>query len=213
MRAESIDLPSPPHVRMNGGHGHARVTVRVTASPYALGSLSKPGSDSLASIRSTFHRFFLLPNIKIRHQDGTPWEPGREMLRRVIRRRVAETLLDPEAMEALVEASGGLLRELIRLACSSVICARRRRDARILPEDVAGAMRETQNTFDRILNREDYQHLRKVQEQKSLGDLPKDAANRLLHNLSVLEYDGEIWWDVHPAVRELLKEKENERSE
>jgi len=29
--------------------------------------------------------------------------------REVIRRRVAETLLDPEAMEALVEASGGLL--------------------------------------------------------------------------------------------------------
>jgi hypothetical protein len=130
------------------------------------------------------------------------------MLRQVLRRRVAETLLDPEAMEALVEASGGLLRELIRLARLSVILARRRRDARILPGDVAGAMREAQNTFRRILKLEDYRHLRKVQERKSLDDLPEEVANRLLHNLSILEYDGETWWDVHPAVRELLEENE-----
>jgi hypothetical protein len=130
------------------------------------------------------------------------------MLRQVLRRRVAETLLDPEAMKALVEASGGLLRELIRLARLSVILARRRQDARILPGDVAGAMREAQNTFRCILKLEDYRHLRKVQERKSLDDLPEEAANRLLHNLSILEYDGETWWDVHPAVRELLEENE-----
>ena len=165
-------------------------------------------SNDFQLVRSTFHRVFLLPNIKIRHRDGAPWETGREMLRQVLRRRVAETLLDPEAMEALVEASGGLLRELIRLARLSVILARRRRDARILPGDVAGAMREAQNTFRRILKLEDYRHLRKVQERKSLDDLPEEVADRLLHNLSILEYDGETWWDVHPAVRELLEENE-----
>jgi len=58
------------------------------------------------------------------------------------------------------------------------------------------------------LKAEDYENLWKVYESKSLANIPPEAADRLLHNLSILEYDGEIWWDVHPAVRDLLESSE-----
>ena len=166
-------------------------------------------------VRQQFHRNFLLPNVKTRERDGTPYEAGREMLKRVIRRRLQDDLIDPDALEALVEASGGLLRELLRLARLSVLAARRnRQDTRIALSDVEWARREVRNTFRRILKVEDYRNLRKVHETKRIDALQERAADRLLHNLSILEYDGETWWDVHPAVRDLLLEVEaGEQSE
>ena len=158
-------------------------------------------------VRQQFHRNFLLPNVKIRERNGEPYPPGKDMLRQVILRRVHEDLIAPEALETLIEASGGLLRELLRLARFAVISARRRGDTRIAPDDVAYARREVRNTFRRILKMEDYQYLWKVRETKQLDALPPDVADKLLHNLSVLEYDTETWWDVHPVVSDLLKEE------
>jgi len=168
-------------------------------------------SPDFQQVRMAFHRAFLLPNVKTQEQDGNPWAPGRKMLEQVFARRAANDLITPEALEKLVEASGGLLRELLRLARSAVISARRRRHNRISTEDINSALREVKNTFRRILKTEDYTQLWKVKESRHLQDLPLPVANRLLHNLSILEYNGEIRWDVHPAVRELLEEANSKR--
>jgi len=162
-------------------------------------------SADFQQVRQQFHRNFLLPNVKTRQRDGALYDPGREMLKQVILRRMKEELVTSEALEALAEASGGLLRELLRLARFGVLSARRRNDERITPEDVAWALREIQNTFRRILKAEDYRYLWQVHEAKGLDSVPSPAANRLLHNLSVLEYNGETWWDLHPAVNSLLE--------
>ena len=166
-------------------------------------------SHDFQQVRQQFHRNFLLPNVKVQERNGAPYELGREMLRQVLLRRVQEELITREALEALVEASGGLLRELLHLARLSVLFARNRKDTRITLEDVESARREVRNTFRRILKAEDYENLWKVYEGKSLANIPPEAADRLLHNLSILEYDGEIWWDVHPAVRDLLESAED----
>ncbi len=165
-------------------------------------------SYDFQQVRQQFHRNFLLPNVKVHERDGKPCGDGLGMLKQVILRRVDEEIIEPEALERLAEASGGLLRELLRLARLSVLSARRRKDTRIIKEDVDWACREVQNTFRRILKVEDYPHLWKVHETKSIDAVPTDVANKLLHNLSILEYDGETWWDVHPSVQDLLRERE-----
>jgi len=165
-------------------------------------------SPDFQQVRHQFHRNFLLPNVKTRQRDGSPYPPGRQMLEQVLLRRVQADLIAPPALEALVEASGGLLRELMRLSRHSVSAARRRGDTRVGLEDVAWARREVRNTYRRILKVEDYRHLWKVYETKRIDALSPQVADQLLHNLSVLEYNGETWWDVHPAVQDLLEEAE-----
>ena len=162
-------------------------------------------SPDFQQVRQQFHRNHLLPNVKTRNRDSSPYAPGQEMLREVILRRMGEQLITPEALERLIHASGGLLRELLRLARLSILSALDRGAERIMPEDVEWAIREVQNTFRRILKAEDFLHLREVCETKQLDQLPPRMADRLLHNLSVLEYNGDVWWDVHPVVKQLLQ--------
>lgn len=169
-------------------------------------------SPDFQQVRQQFHRSFLLANVKTRERDGTPFEPGRQMLKQVVLRRMREELITPEALEALAETSGGLLRELLRLARLSILSARGRKDSRIALEDVEWASREVRNTFRRILKVEDYRALWQVYETKRIDALPAQVADKLLHTLSVLEYNGETWWDVHPAVQGLL-EKNGEEAE
>ncbi|GIX47652.1 MAG: hypothetical protein KatS3mg131_1863 [Candidatus Tectimicrobiota bacterium] len=163
-------------------------------------------SPDFQQVRQQFHRNYLLPNVKVQERRGTPYPPGREMLRQVLLRRVSEALIAPEALEALIEASGGLIRELLRLARLAVASAQSHKEGRVTLDDVAEARREVRNSFRRILKAEDYRHLWRLRETRRLDELPPEAADKLLHNLSVLEYDGESWWDVHPAVKELMDE-------
>lgn len=169
--------------------------------------------DDFQQVRQQFHRNFLLPNVKTKERNGALYEPGREMLEQVILKRMEEKLIEREALDALVDSSGGLLRELVRMGRLAIISARRRGNERITREDAAWALREVQNTFRRILKIEDYQHLWRVYETKRLDEVPSQAANRLLHNMSVLEYNGETWWDLHPAVRGLLEGRPRETGE
>jgi len=165
-------------------------------------------SPDFQQVRQQFHRNHLLPNVKTRNRDGSPYTPGQEMLRKVLLRRMGENLVTPEALERLIHASGGLLRELLRLARLSILATLGRGAERIMPEDVDWAIREVRNTFRRILKTEDYPHLWKVCETKHLDRLPPHIADQLLHNLSVLEYNGDVWWDVHPVVKQLLRKCE-----
>ncbi len=168
-------------------------------------------SPDFQQVRQQFHRQFLLPNIKTHTRQGEPYPAGRNMLKEVVLRRIHHDLITEKALDALVEASGGLLRELMRLARYSILAVRRRNGNRILPQDILQARREVRNTFRRILHEEDYAALWQVYNTKRINALEPDLADRLLHNLSVLEYNGDTWWDVHPAVRDLLHEAREEQ--
>jgi hypothetical protein len=74
---------------------------------------------------------------------------------------------------------------------------------------------QVRSEYQRSLRREHYEQLRQVQQDKRIREVhrlrPEDEATRremelleLLHNLSILEYDEEGWWDVHPIVASLL---------
>ncbi|CAF0693561.1 conserved hypothetical protein [Candidatus Methylacidithermus pantelleriae] len=195
------DLDQAAGLFLNGANALISPACRVIYTlPYPLFY-----RDDFQQVRQQFHRNFLLPNVKTRQSDGTPYEAGRKMLKELILKRMEEKLITPEALDILVDASGGLLRELLRLARGAVTSACHRNNARITCEDVQCAFQEIQNSFRRILKVEDYQHLWRVYETKRLDEVPSLAGNRLLRNMSVLEYNGETWWDLHPAVRALLE--------
>jgi len=50
-----------------------------------------------------------------------------------------------------------------------------------------------------------------VFEESERGRMESEVARSLLHNLSLLEYDGDdAWWGIHPIVRPLLEERADE---
>lgn len=167
-------------------------------------------------VTRNFSSWFVLPNIKVRHRDGTPNEEGRKIMREMVARRMDLGLIEPEALEYLIEMSGGVMREmttLMQLACNEArVVGKEKID---LPTAQA-AVATIRNEYRRSLRAEHYPQLRIVHQDKRVREIhrvqrrpDKDEAElallELLHNLSILEYCNEdSWWDVHPIVQSLL---------
>ncbi|RMF33035.1 MAG: ATP-binding protein [Chloroflexi bacterium] len=141
----------------------------------------------------------VIPMVKLTEKDGlTPYEEGRQALFEMIRRRVeVETVFeDPDTVWQLIEASGGSVRDLmrlVRLACYGAT-------ERITPAHVKQAIRSLILEYDRLLKEDYLDRLRQVAKQRYL---PQDELSaQLLHHRLVLEYvNDERWANLHPAVR------------
>ena len=168
-------------------------------------------TDDFQHVRMSFTRNFSLPNVKTMEQDGRPCPEGREALLEVLNCRLMPGLLAPEAAERLVDRCGGLLKELIALARNVVLRARRVRGegGPAQPDDVEYAARQVRNTYRGSLTEEQYGELWRLYNGGRFVN--SEVARSLLHNLSLLEYDGgDAWWGVHPVVRPLLEERADE---
>lgn len=159
----------------------------------------------------------LLPCVRVRQRDGTPWKPGLDALERIIGKRGDwERLLGAddeggrEVLDRLLLSSGGYLRDLFRLLQAAL---RRTRDS-TLPVDaavLAYALDEVRNAYLPI-TREDARWLDQVGTSNDPGlavhDV-RDGESNNLYNLSrffdthlVLCYrNGSEWYDVHPLLR------------
>ena len=134
----------------------------------------------------------------------------------ILHRRIPDSLIDRPTAEQLIRYSGGVLRELIRIASESCrICLRLiRRDPNLLTLQINAdildaAVNKLRNDFAIRLGKMDYEIL-----QKTYTNLePEDPAQKefldLLNNLHILEYrNRKIWYNIHPIVVELLKDRQ-----
>jgi len=168
-------------------------------------------TDDFQQVRMSFPRTFALPNVKTVERDGTSCPEGKDALLEVLNCRLMPGLLAPEAAERLVARCGGLLKELIALGRNAVLRARRVRGERgpAQVEDVEYAARQVRNTYRGSLTEEQYRELWRIHSGEPFVNNP--VSRTLLHNLSLLEYDGgDAWWAVHPIVRPLLEERADE---
>jgi hypothetical protein len=132
----------------------------------------------------------------------------------ILNKRISNQLLEAQTADQLVFFSGGVLRELIRIANECCrICLRlirRQPNQSIIIDDAIldKAVNNIRNDFALPLGKLDYEILQKVYQQFTPDD-PKDPEFLdLLHQLSVLEYRNRSnWYDVHPIVVDLLKEQ------
>ncbi|MGB7002229.1 MAG: hypothetical protein WBE22_09540 [Halobacteriota archaeon] len=155
------------------------------------------------AIRET--RFFL-PNVKLhtKNDRNSRYEPGYELMRTFVYRRMKEELIKPEALDLAIKMSGGVFREGARIMQIAADSAIEKERNRILKEDVESAEREIRSDFKRILKSKDYDTLNEISKSNEIRGIEK--IGHLLHNLSVLEYENEEnWCDIHPTLEELLK--------
>jgi energy-coupling factor transporter ATP-binding protein EcfA2 len=156
---------------------------------------------SLLYNRNLGHAFTnveVIPMVKITEDDGeTPCQAGRDLLFDVVARRMdVNAVFDhPDTLRELIAASGGVVRDLMRLvrfACDYT-------DERLDGESARRAIVKMVREYERLIHQEDLELLAQVHRERKL---PGSAAlSRLMYNRLVLPYvNGERWMDIHPAV-------------
>ncbi|WP_417914432.1 hypothetical protein [Candidatus Electronema sp. JM] len=132
---------------------------------------------------------------------------GIAKLTELVERRVdtQHVFAEPQLLELLVRASGGVVRDLMRLVR---LAADTDADS-ITAADVNYALKTLRNEYDRLIRSDDLPILRRIQQEGRIqvqgGD---EKAGRLLNLRLVLEYQnddpqGERWAALHPAAAEI----------
>jgi nucleoside-triphosphatase THEP1 len=144
-----------------------------------------------------------------------------EKLADILRKRLTdelikiEEIMEPEVITKIALASGGVLRELVRITirCCRICLTQIRQDLSrndciITTTILAEACKELRLEFERPLGRSDYNILMQINKNCLPEDVQQQEFLTLLHGLYVLEYcNDEIWYDLHPIVIDLLRRK------
>ena len=179
-------------------------------------------STSFRQTREGFTECLDLSNIAVFKCDEmarpttNPDRVGRHILMEVVQKRLATlgdayaNLFEPQALDLLCEKSGGVLRELVRLARMACEVALNRKVSRIDRTIAEEAVKQEH----RMYTIEDYHfpELEKVHRTGQLSSNEFDSSrhrgkivicNELLHNKFVLGYYDkkyEQWFDVNPML-------------
>lgn len=151
---------------------------------------------------------------KSREANPVPRTEATDILCEILNKRISDQLLEPQTAEKMVILSGGVLRELIRIAneCCRICLrlVRRQPDTMLRIDDAIldRAVNNIRNDFAIPLGKVDYEILHKTYLQFAPDDPKQLEFLDLLHGLYVLEYrNRQNWYDVHPIVIDLLKEQ------
>jgi energy-coupling factor transporter ATP-binding protein EcfA2 len=128
-------------------------------------------------------------------------ETGVEVMTQIIQQRVeiAEVFASQAPLLDLVKASGGHVRQLMRMMQQSCMTAQTRGHSKIQPEDAAHAIKQLQFEFERFIPETHYPLLAKVCVDKNVTK--DDIGQLMLFNTSVLEYNGTDRWNYpNPVV-------------
>jgi hypothetical protein len=149
-----------------------------------------------------------------RQADAQPRPQAKNILCEILQKRIPSELIELQVVEDIVVNSGGVLRELVRIANECCrICLRliRRKpgQAVVINQQILDeAINNIRNDFAVPLGKINYTILQTTY-QNFMPDDPKEPEFLdLLHGLYVLEYrNRKNWYDVHPIVVELLREQ------
>ncbi len=158
----------------------------------------------------------LLDREQLRRENPTYREQSVGTLCEVLSKRIPSEILDAETARQIVLYSGGVLRELIRISnrCCRICLRQIRRqpddrEIRISQEVLAQAIDNLRLDFETTLGQADYEILESTYQNFLPADPQEQSFLDLLHGLHILEYrNSEIWYDLHPIVKDLLARKE-----
>lgn len=169
-------------------------------------------SPDFTLIKDHFDKHVVLPNIKVAERDGSKSPDGIAHLRHAVELRAALDLFDPKALDTIVRASGGLIRTLIRLVQGAAVHALSTGEERITSESAQAAINEEEADYIAALSADDYTVLAERMADRELSS--DDAVQRLLQSRALMEYaNGAPWCDVHPVIRDLVRERTEKEQE
>ena len=184
------------------------IPISAVQDPQVMGALTSEGI-----VRpQLFPVMKFYPHKDCRNPDAQPISKNITLFHQVLEKRFPPGILTPQIAERIVLLSGGVIRELVRIArecCTECMVQMEieteQNNIQIDDEILTAALRNLRNDFARqISSSQLYEAL--VEVYKTLKPAEGDAFVKLLHGLMVLEYENDaLWYDVHPIVVELLK--------
>jgi len=155
-------------------------------------------------------RAVFLPNVKLHphRQVDERDSGGYRTMRMFVLKRVHPDLIADDALDAAIQTSGGVFREMCRVMRYAIGRARIKKQPQVELDDVRRAGAEIRNEYRRILTADQRELLREVRAENRL-DRPDELAP-LMQMLAALEQrNDEVWWGVHPALIPLVVEEQN----
>jgi hypothetical protein len=174
------------------------------------------GENDLQQVRMSFADLLILPCMAVHTKGSLEPGPGAALMCEVLRKRVPPGVLGEGVPERLALFSAGLPKQLMQLSREAVTFATARagggQPARVELADVDRAVGRLRETFRLHLTADQYELLDQIEAGKSFINAP--VVQELIHNLSLLQYDGgETWWAVQPVVIPLLEEWRSQRGD
>jgi nucleoside-triphosphatase THEP1 len=156
----------------------------------------------------------------VRKVDRVPIPEMVSMMEKALEQRLPDRLVSSDIKEQIVLKSGGLFREMFRIAdgcCNLCISQLRKQiqgslfaepivtiDASILET----ALNEIELDFSRLLGRKDYSMLKFIYDNFETEDAEDSRFQELLHGLYIVEYRNNLqWYDLNPIITDLLKRR------
>lgn len=159
------------------------------------------------SERIRSNRINFLPAIKVKTKEDMYFKEGIDLLKELIYHRVEKADLKEilgddyeNKLEKIIKFSGGYPRDLL-IILGDII------KQKIYPVEnniIDKILANEQNSFQELLNTEIQEALKIVKKSKSIKDIT--IKDKLLTNHLILRYRNDVlWFDIHPAIEELLK--------
>jgi energy-coupling factor transporter ATP-binding protein EcfA2 len=131
----------------------------------------------------------------------------------VLKKRIPADYIEPHIFEQIALKSGGVIRELVRIAqaccteCSVLVRKQPdRTDIKINDQILELALINLRNEFEVSLGTGRKDILLHTYEQAQPPDVNDPEFLTLLHGVCLVEYrNGNVWYDVHPIVVDILK--------
>jgi KAP family P-loop domain len=188
---------------------------------YTIPMATLRDKDTLPVLETeTNNQMVRMPVLKLFKQEeshnssAVPKAEVMDTLCEILHKRIPDRLLDRQTAEKMIVYSGGVLRELIRIAneCCRICLRLIRRDPtqsiKIDEPILEEAVNKLRNDFALRLGKVDYEILPQIYTEFMPDDPTQKEFLDLLHGLHVLEYrNRRDWYDVHPIVVELLKDR------
>ncbi len=177
------------------------------------------------NIRHHFTNLYELPMIKVAQKDGTPDEEGMQTMCDIVAARMNHQTLfeNQEILNTMIRHSGGCLRDLFLMIREAADSAADYNRKLIIERDASLAIEKLKREYENTIadNRIDTRLYRAQEYYNILVSLSKDETKQLNHteevmhlkqNLCILGYTdsaGKNWYDVHPIVKEILRERKS----
>ena len=173
-------------------------------------------TPNLADITGRFD-MVSLPMIKVREKSGGPFIAGIDTIKAVIGRRAELALFEDDVIDLLIDNCGGVFRDLFDMIEIAANSADFRRQQTISKENAGYAFERLKAKYRgmiTVFNEQKggittdglYEKLVEVCKSDTKSHSLDEKMLLLLSCLAVVEYNGVQWFDVHPAVKSLLKD-------
>ena len=158
-------------------------------------------------INEDIDKAVILSMIKVKKADKTDYEQGIATLSKIVEKRAELSLIDDDALRFVIKKSGGAIRDLFEMIQDASFESMLIEKDKIEMSEAKSAYYQLKSRNERLIrNDSEVEKLVQVYQDPQLLTTDDTMMELLLKGL-ILEYNGERWCGIHPAVEDFLKEK------